>query len=235
MTWSIVACDKASGQLGVAVATKFFASGAIVPFVATKVGAIATQALVNPYYGIDGLQLLRKGLSPGETIEALKSRDGGHAHRQVQIVDAAGRVAAYTGKCCLPWSCHRLGQAFSVAGNMLAGECVVDAAFKAYIQNYGLSFARRLIASMQAGEAAGGDKRGKQSAALIIMGDNEWPVLDLRVDDHQSPLSELGRLERVSEQEWTRYRPFVPTRANPTGVTDHDLIDMAVGASMHEV
>lgn len=235
MTWSIVACDKESGQLGVAIATRFFAAGAIVPFVASKVGAIATQALVNPYYGIDGLQLLRKGFSPDEALETIKSNDAGEAHRQVQIVDAGGNVAGHTGNCCLPWSCHRLGRTFSVAGNMLVGQRVLDDAFQAYVENSGLSFARRLIHAMQAGEAAGGDRRGKQSAALVIMGDNEWPALDLRVDDHQSPLNELDRLERVSQQEWSRYRPFVPTRANPAGVTDHQVIAMAVGAAMHEV
>ena len=235
MTWSMVARDKASGQLGVAVATKFLAAGALVPFIASKVGAIATQALVNPYYGIDGLQLLRKGISPSDALERLKSEDVGHAHRQVQIIDVSGNVAAHTGECCLPWSSHALGNSFSVAGNMLAGQRVVDHAFEAYVKNSALPFARRLIAAMHAGEAAGGDRRGKQSAALIIVGDDEWPALDLRVDDHPSPLSELDRLERVSQHEWVRYRGFVPTRANPAGITDHAVIDAAVGLSMREV
>jgi uncharacterized Ntn-hydrolase superfamily protein len=235
MTWSIVACDKTSGQLGVAVATKFFAVGAIVPFIASKVGAIATQALVNPYYGIDGLQLLRDGHSPADVLRMLRDGDMGQAHRQAQIVDASGNVAAYTGSCCIPWSCHALGDGFSVAGNMMAGQPVVDESFACYSESATLPFARRLIAAMQAGEAAGGDRRGKQSAALIIMGDNEWPALSLRVDDHQSPLSELDRLERISQQEWLRYRQFVPTRSNPSGITDHSLIDAAVGPSMSEV
>jgi uncharacterized Ntn-hydrolase superfamily protein len=235
MTWSVVAYDQASGQLGVAVATRFFAAGALVPFVASKIGAITTQALVNPYYGIDGLQLLRKGHSSGEALQMLKGNDAGQAHRQVQIIDASGQVAVHTGKCCLPWSCHALGDAFSVAGNMLAGQRVIDNVFEVYSCNSALPFPRRLIAAMLAGEAAGGDRRGRQSAALIIMGDNEWPALDLRVDDHPTPLEELDRLERVSRQEWVRYRPFVPTRSNPAGITDHDLIDAAVGPSMGEV
>jgi uncharacterized Ntn-hydrolase superfamily protein len=235
MTWSVVARDKVTGQLGVAVATRFFAAGALVPFVASNVGAIATQALVNPYYGIDGLQLLREGRSSAEALKMLKSNDIGHAHRQVQIIDARGEVAVHTGKYCLPWSSHAAGDAFSVAGNMVAGQRVIDDAFEAYIRNSELPFARRLIAAMLAGEAAGGDRRGRQSAALIIVGDDEWPALDLRVDDHRTPLDELDRLERVSQAEWIRYRPFVPTRSNPAGITDHDIIDAAVGPSMHEV
>jgi uncharacterized Ntn-hydrolase superfamily protein len=235
MTWSVVARDKVTGQLGAAVATRFFAVGAMVPFVASNVGAIATQALVNPYYGIDGLQLLREGQSSADALEMLKSSDVGQAHRQVQIINARGDVAVHTGKYCLPLSCHAVGDAFSVAGNMLAGQRVIDDAFEAYIRNSELPFARRLITAMLAGEAAGGDRRGRQSAALIIMGDNEWPALDLRVDDHPSPLDELDRLERVSQEEWVRYRPFVPTRNNPAGITDHDVIDAAVGPSMHEL
>jgi uncharacterized Ntn-hydrolase superfamily protein len=235
MTWSVVARDNATGQLGVAVATRFFAAGAMVPFVASNVGAIATQALVNPYYGIDGLQLLREGRSSADALEILKSNDDGHAHRQVQIIDARGEAAVHTGKYCLPWSCHAVGDAFSVAGNMLAGQRVIDDAFEAYIRNSELPFARRLIAAMLAGETAGGDSRGRQSAALIIVGDNEWPALDLRVDDHPAPLDELDRLERVSQREWVRYRPFVPTRDSPAGITDHSLIDAAVGPSMFEV
>src|SRR3954469_5584243 len=112
MTWSVVARDKATGHLGVAVATRFFAAGAIVPFVASNVGAIATQALVNPYYGIDGLRLLREGRSSREALELLKGNDLGEAHRQVQIVDASSQVAVHTGKYCLPWSGHAVGDGF---------------------------------------------------------------------------------------------------------------------------
>jgi uncharacterized Ntn-hydrolase superfamily protein len=118
---------------------------------------------------------------------------------------------------------------------MLAGPRVVDDAAEAYLKHSALPFARRLIAAMQAADAAGGDSRGRQSAALIIMGDDEWPVLDLRVDDHPNPLSELDRLERVSHREWVPYRPFVPTRNNPAGVTDYEVIDAAVGPAMREV
>jgi uncharacterized Ntn-hydrolase superfamily protein len=235
MTWSVVACDKASGQVGVAVATRFFAAGALVPFVAGKIGAIATQALVNPYYGIDGLRLLREGHSPHEAMEILRRDDAGEAHRQVQIVDACGRVAVHTGQACLPHACHATGDHFSIAGNMLASKRVVEDAFEAYTRSSALPFPRRLIAAMIAGEAAGGDRRGRQSAALIIAGEHEWPALDLRVDDHPSPLDELDRLERISHREWAPYRRFVPTRGNPAGITDHDMIDAAVGTSAGEM
>ncbi|HEV7880936.1 DUF1028 domain-containing protein [Bradyrhizobium sp.] len=228
MTWSIIARDSATGHFGIAVATKFFAVGARVPHIAAGVGAIATQALVNPYYGIDGLKLLRKGKSPRETIEMLRAADSGHASRQMQIMDARGHVAAYTGSDCVDWCGHVEGGSFSIAGNMLAGARVLDDTAAAYIANDKLPFARRLIAAMRAGEAAGGDKRGKQSAALLIHGDEEWSDLDLRVDDHADPLNELERLERVSRERWVHFRQFLPTRKNPAGVTDRATIDATI-------
>src|SRR5258708_29988686 len=173
MTWSIIARDSEAGHFGIAVATRFFAVGARVPFIAAGIGAIATQALVNPYYGIDGLKLLREGQSPRDIIETLKATDSGHAHRQLHIMDAGGRIAAYTGAACVEWCGHLEGQDpegnhFSIAGNRLAGAQLLDDTAAAYNANATLPFARRLIAAMQAGEAAGGDKRGKQSAALLI-------------------------------------------------------------------
>src|SRR5580692_600113 len=120
MTWSIIAQDNATGQIGIAVATKFFAVGARVPHIAPRIGAIATQALVNPYYGIDGLKLLREGRAPHEIIEILIAMDAGHASRQLHVMDAGGRIAAYTGKDCVDWCGHLDGDGFSIAGNMLA-------------------------------------------------------------------------------------------------------------------
>jgi uncharacterized Ntn-hydrolase superfamily protein len=153
----------------------------------------------------------------------------------VQIVDARGRVAVYTGSGCLPCAWHAAGDDFSVAGNILASQRVVDDAFEAYIRSSALPFPRRLIDAMIAGEAAGGDRRGRQSAALIIAGEDEWPALHLRIDDHPDPLDELDRLKRKSHREWVPYRRFVPTRSNRAGITDHDVIDAAVGPSMGEV
>jgi uncharacterized Ntn-hydrolase superfamily protein len=232
MTWSIIARDSATGHFGIAVATRFFAVGARVPYVAAGVGAIATQALVNPYYGIDGLKLLREGKSPHDVIEMLKAADSGHASRQLHIMDVTGRIAAYTGADCVDWCGHVEGQGFSIAGNMLAGASVLHDTAATYITNEKLPFAQRLIAAMYAGEAAGGDKRGKQSAALLIHCNEEWSALDLRVDDHTDPLGELERLEQVSRERWVHFRQFLPTRVNPAGVTDRKIIDATVEAAI---
>jgi uncharacterized Ntn-hydrolase superfamily protein len=232
MTWSIIARDNATGHFGIAVATRFFAVGARVPYIAAGFGAIATQALTNPYYGIDGLKLLRDGKSPREIADALKAADGGRESRQLHIMDASGHVAAFTGAECVDWCGHIEAQGFSIAGNMLAGPRVVDDTAAAYIANEKLPFAQRLIAAMCAGEAAGGDKRGRQSAALLIHGEDEWSDLDLRVDDHTDPLSELGRLEQVSRERWVHFRQFLPTRTNPAGVTDRSIIDATIEAAI---
>ena len=231
MTWSIIAKDNATGQFAIAVATRFFAVGARVPHIAARIGAIATQALINPYYGIDGLKLLREGRAPGEIVELLIASDAGRESRQLHIMDASGRVAAYTGKECVDWCGHVEGDGFSIAGNMLAGAGVLDDTAKAYVANESMPFARRLIAAMRAGEAAGGDKRGRQSAALLIYGEEEWSNLDLRVDDHADPLAELERLEAVSRERWTQFRHFLPTRKNPAGITDRATIEAGIAAS----
>ncbi len=232
MTWSIIARDNSTGQFGVAVATRFFAVGARVPHIAAGIGAIATQALVNPYYGIDGLKLLREGRTPRETVETLIAADNGRESRQLHIMDAGGRIAARTGCECVDWCGHIEGKGFSIAGNMLAGARVLDDTAKAYIANETLPFAQRLIAAMRAGEAAGGDKRGKQSAALLIYGDEEWSALDLRVDDHSDPLCELARLEQVSRERWVHFRQFLPSRKNPAGITDREIIDAGIEAAI---
>jgi uncharacterized Ntn-hydrolase superfamily protein len=232
MTWSIIARDETTGRFGIAVATKFFAVGSRVPYIASGFGAIATQALVNPYYGIDGLKLLREGKNPREIVETLIAADAGQGSRQLHIMDAAGRIASHTGKDCVDWCGHVEGNGFSIAGNMLAGPQVLDETAKAYTYANALPFAQRLIAALFAGEAAGGDKRGKQSAALLIHGNDEWSDLDLRVDDHADPLAELARLEQVSRERWVHFRPFMPTRQNPAGVTDRATIDAGVEAGI---
>jgi uncharacterized Ntn-hydrolase superfamily protein len=232
MTWSIIAKDSATGQIGIAVATKFFAVGARVPHVAAGFGGIATQALVNPYYGIDGLSLLRDGKSPREIVATLLAADDGRESRQLHVMDANGRIAAHTGKDCVDWCGHLAGDGFSIAGNMLAGAEVLSETAKAYVANENLPFPRRLIAALRAGEAAGGDKRGKQSAALLIHDREEWSALDLRVDDHADPLAELERLERVSRERWVHFRKFLPTRQNPAGITDRATIDAGIETAL---
>jgi uncharacterized Ntn-hydrolase superfamily protein len=232
MTWSIIARDDATGQFGIAVATRFFAVGARVPHIAAGIGGIATQALVNPYYGIDGLRLLRDGRKPRDVVDTLIAADSGHESRQLHIMDSGGRIAAHTGRECVDWCGHIEGNGFSIAGNMLTGARVLDDTAEAYIANQSLPFAQRLIAAMRAGEAAGGDKRGRQSAALLIHGDEEWSALDLRVDDHADPLGELARLEKVSRERWVHFRQFLPTRKNPAGITDRQTIDTGIEAAI---
>jgi uncharacterized Ntn-hydrolase superfamily protein len=232
MTWSIIARDNATGQFGIAVATKFFAVGARVPHIAAGFGGVATQALVNPYYGIDGVKLLRGGREPRDIINTLIAADPGRESRQLHIMDADGRIASHTGHDCVDWCGHIEGKSFSIAGNMLAGAQVLDDTAKAYLANENLPFAQRLIAAMRSGEAAGGDKRGKQSAALLIHGEEEWSDLDLRVDDHVDPLTELERLEQVSRERWVHFRQFLPTRKNPAGITDRATIDAGIEAAI---
>jgi uncharacterized Ntn-hydrolase superfamily protein len=164
-------------------------------------------------------------------METLIAADAGHASRQLHIMDASGRIAAYTGKDCVDWCGHLAGDGFSVAGNMLAGGRVLDDTANAYLANENMPFARRLIAAMRSGEAAGGDKRGKQSAALLIYGEEEWSDLDLRVDDHTDPLAELERLETVSRERWVHFRKYLPSRSNPAGITDRSIIDAGIEAA----
>ena len=232
MTWSIIARDKATGSFGIAVATKFFAVGARVPYIAAGVGAVATQALVNPFYGSNGLRLLREGKPAHAVVEALVAADAGRDHRQLHIIDASGRIAAHTGAACIAWNGHIHGDGFSIAGNMLAGPRVLDDTAAAYLANAALPFPRRLIAAMRAGEAAGGDKRGKQSAALLIYGEEDWSDLDLRVDDHAEPLAELQRLESISRERWMAFRRCLPNRRDPVGITDRSLIEQEIARTL---
>ncbi|HEY7246962.1 MAG TPA: DUF1028 domain-containing protein [Xanthobacteraceae bacterium] len=225
MTWSIIARDRDSAQLGIAVASRFFAVGAVVPHVRSHAGAIATQALVNSFYGTEGLRLLQEGRSSPDVVSAVTTADPGREHRQVHAMDLHGRIGAHTGRECIRWCGHLAATDFSVAGNMLAGAGVLETTAEVYERNAGLPFPRRLIAAMRAGEAAGGDKRGRQSAALVLCGEQDWPDLDLRVDDHADPLAELERLERVSRELFVPFRRLVPNRRDRVGLTDHKAIE----------
>lgn len=228
MTWSIVARDPETGAFGVAIATRFFAVGALCPHARSGVGALATQALVNPIFGPRGLDLLEAGLPPAEVVARLLAADEGHEHRQLHMIGARGRLAQHTGAYCIGWCGHRGGTGYSVAGNMLAGGGVVEETANAYEANGRLPLAERLIAAMDAGQAAGGDKRGKQSAALRICTSEVYPRLDLRVDDHPEPLAELRRLYEVSRQIFEPFMAFLPSRAHPAGVYDRAVIDAEV-------
>ncbi len=227
MTWSIVARD-ASGAFGVAIASRFFAVGALCPAARSFKGALSSQALMNPLYVRDGLAALEAGTSASRIVARLTAADPGRDVRQFHVVDAAGRAAAHTGSKCIEWCGHLAGDGFSVAGNMLAGAQVIERCARAYEDNAALAFAERLIAAMDAGEAAGGDKRGKQAAALLVCTTEDYPFLDLRVDDHAEPLAELRRLHGVSLE---RFQPFVSclaSRENAAGVTDRAAIEAEI-------
>ncbi|MDP2329480.1 MAG: DUF1028 domain-containing protein [Reyranella sp.] len=232
MTWSIIFHERSTGRIGIAVATKFFAVGARVPNIEPQKGAVCTQALTNPLYGPRGLRLIREGIGAADIVRLLIAPDAGREHRQLHVMGADGRFAAHTGAECVPWCGHWIGDDHSVAGNMLAGPAVVSETVRVLRERTDLALPRRLIAAMRAGEAAGGDKRGKQSAALVIYGDQEYSELDLRVDDHIEPLLELARLEAVSRERWTHFRAFVPTRENPAGIFERAEIDAGIERSL---
>ena len=224
MTWSLIARDS-SGAFGVVVASKFFAVGALCPHARSSVGALATQALVNPLYAAPALDGLGLGQSPASIIERLTAADEGRDHRQLHLIGASGQAAGYTGSACIDWCGHRAGVGYSVAGNMLAGPQVIEATALAYEAHAQLPFAERLITALAAGEAAGGDKRGKQSAALVIYRDQDFAWLNLRVDDHADPLGELNRLYAVAKERYLHVAETMPTRDNPSGMIDRREID----------
>ncbi|MEM0096678.1 MAG: DUF1028 domain-containing protein [Candidatus Bathyarchaeia archaeon] len=201
-TYSIVAYDFETGELGVAVQSRYFSVGSVVPWAEAGVGAVATQSFVNVSYGPRGLELLERGLTAREVVEKLVGEDEGREYRQLGVVDAKGNAATYTGSKCLEWAGGRTGRGYAAQGNILANENVVRAMAEAYESARG-SLAERLVAALDAGENAGGDARGKQSAALLVVkkdagrGGYGDRFIDLRVEDHTDPVSELKRLLRL--------------------------------------
>src|SRR3989440_2335713 len=199
-TYSIVACDLDAGQWGVAVQSKFLAVGSVVPWAEPHVGAIATQSYANPRYGPDGLALLRVGKSAQETVDALTSADEGRDDRQVGIVDAQGGAATFTGSGCHDWAGGRTGDGYAAQGNILVSAATVDALATTFEANGHLELPERLIECLAAAQAAGGDRRGQQSASLLVVEKNAGyanlsdTVVDLRVDDHERPVAELRRI-----------------------------------------
>jgi uncharacterized Ntn-hydrolase superfamily protein len=199
-TFSIAACDLDAGQWGVATQSKFLAVGSVVPWAEPGVGAVATQAYANPRYGPDGLALLRGGASAEETVAALTEADDGREHRQVGVVDAQGGSASFTGGKCFDWAGGRTGPCFAAQGNILVGEETVAALATTFTGTAGRPLAERLLECLAAAQAAGGDRRGQQSAALLVVErDGGYAamsdvLIDLRVDDHAQPIAELARL-----------------------------------------
>lgn len=230
MTWSIVARDTRTGHLGIAVASRFFAVGGIVPHICGNVGAVATQAFVSPLYGTDGLSMLAAGHAPDEIVRTLTLRDEGRDQRQLHLIDASGRNAAFTGTRCIDWAGHLIDENVSAAGNMLAGPQVIAETLETFKKLADRPLVERLLEAMRAGEDAGGDKRGRQSAALVIYRDQDYPWLNIRADDHPDPLAELGRLFAVAQERYLHVAEIMPTRQNPAGMIDRSEIDRKIAA-----
>ena len=228
MTWSIIARDPASGAFGVAIATRFFAVGALCPHAASGVGALSTQALMNPHYGKQGLDLLRSGVPAPDVVKRLIAPDEGREHRQLHVIDAAGRIGQHTGAACVDWCGATSGEGYSVAGNMLAGKDVIGLTARMYEENAQLDFADRLILALHAGDAAGGDKRGKQSAALIVYTIEEYPALSIRVDDHSEPIAELRRLYEKAHERFIPFMRCGPRKAQPWGTFDRQELEKKI-------
>ncbi len=231
MTFSVVAFDEKTGRIGVAVASRFLAVGARNAFARTGVGAIASQGLINPYWGPRGLALMAAGASAADAVRMLCTADDGRETRQLVMMDRHARFAAFTGTLAGDISGHRIGKTFAVAGNLLASDDVLSAMAHTMEQS-DLPFARRLVATLQAGEKVGGDRRGKQSASLLVHDGEEYSLYDLRVDDHPDPLKELARLEVVARERWVHVRKVLPSRALPDGITNPADIDDAIAASI---
>jgi uncharacterized Ntn-hydrolase superfamily protein len=204
-TYSIAACDLGAGEWGVATQSKFLAVGSVVPWAEPHIGAIATQAYANPRYGPEGLDLLRAGRSAEEVVAALTEADGDSEHRQLGVVDAEGRGATFTGTECNNWAGGRVGHGYAAQGNILVSGDTVDAIAAAFEATAGRRLAERLIECLAAGQAAGGDSRGQQSAALLVVakdggyGGLSDVLVDLRVDDHEHPIPELQRLYELHQ------------------------------------
>lgn len=219
-TFSITArCDR-TGELGIAVSTAVPGVGMLCPFVQAGVGAVATQSFVNPYLGIWGLEYLAQGHSASETLELLKQRDEGLDLRQFAVVDRQGGSAAFSGSGCDGWYGHLTGQDFAVAGNMLVGSATLEAMQERFTHSDPLPLVERLLEALQAGQDAGGDKRGKQSAAVKVYSTEHYPLVDLRVDEHTDPVPELQRVYNVAKEKLLPLIGMLPSLAHPTGLFD---------------
>jgi uncharacterized Ntn-hydrolase superfamily protein len=254
-TYSIVACDLEAAQWGVAVQSKFLAVGSVVPWAEPFAGAIATQSYANPRYGPDGLALLREGCSAAEVVEKLTSADQGRAERQIGVVDGAGRAATFTGQGCHEWAGGRTGDGYAAQGNILASDATVDALAATFESNSHLELAERLIECLAAAQAAGGDRRGQQSASLLVVEKDGGyaklsdTLVDLRVDDHERPIAELQRLFELHtelfgttpREDWVAVDDALAAelrdrleRLGYTGELDNAFVDWAGTANLEE-
>ena len=219
-TFSITARCPRTGMLGVGVCTAIPAVGAICPFVKPRVGAIASQSFANPYLGIDGLALLEQGHTAQSAVDRLIAADPGRARRQLSVVDGAGNAAAFTGQDCIPWHGDHVGPGYVVAANMMVDATTVEAMVEAFEASRDEALPERLLRALEAGDATGGDYRGRQSAALLVYDTEAYPSHSLRVDEHRQPVPELRRVFAVCQQQLYPWLGTLPTRTNPLGTAD---------------
>lgn len=224
MTFSIVARCPRSGQFGVAAATAMPAVGKLLSHAAAGAGAVATQAQVNPYLGLDGLQLLRQGLSANEALQRLKVTDPCMELRQCALIDAQGDSVCWTGEKCIPWAGSLVGEQFCVQGNRLVGPQVLDAVAEAFRRTEKRPLIERLIEALAAGDRCGGDRHGESSAVIYVVDQEEYPLWDIRVDHHLDPLAELRRLHKVFARDVLPEILAMPTRDNPAGLAAEDSV-----------
>jgi uncharacterized Ntn-hydrolase superfamily protein len=238
MTYSLIAREPETGAFAVAVASRFFAVGAWIPNIRDSRSAVATQAFVSPLWGIEGADRIAAGEAPASVLADLKARDAGHAMRQWHGMGVDGVAVAHTGEGCVAWAGHAAAPNVSVAGNMLTGPEVVADTLAAFLDNGALPLAERMLAAMEAGERAGGDARGRQSAALRIHSGEAYPWIDIRADDHADPLAELRRLLGVAGERFLLFSRGVPTGADFSGALDrkpiNDAIEQAEAARIAE-
>lgn len=219
-TFSISARCERTGELGVTVSTKVPAVGGICPFIEPGVGAVSTQAWVNPYLGPRILAELRAGLPAAEALRRVMDAEIDPEIRQVGVVDGRGGSAAFTGSGTDAWTGHRTGPGYSIQGNMLVSEETVAAMEQAFLESRGERLVERLMRALEAGQAAGGDRRGRQSAALKVYGEEDYPIVDLRADEHPDPVVELRRILEVAKKELFPFVDVLPTKKNPRGNLD---------------
>lgn len=216
-TFSIVAHCPRTGMLGVAVSTAVPAVGAICPYLKAGVGAVSTQSWVNPYLAIEALRLMEIGKSAPEALDAVLAGDDARDVRQIGVVDAQGRSGAWSGAGCTKWFGHVVGQGFAAQGNMLTGGACIEAMAGAFRDSEALDLAERMMRALESGQAVGGDKRGKQSAALKVCHTEDYAWLDLRVDEHPQPVAELRRILTIARMQLLPFIEGMPKRGAPSG------------------
>ncbi|WP_371348583.1 DUF1028 domain-containing protein [Ancylobacter sp. IITR112] len=226
MTFSIVARCPATGRLGVAVATAVPAVGSLCPFTRPKLGAVSTQSWVNPYLALGVLDAIAGGATARAALSAVLAEDGARELRQIGVVDAAGEAGAFTGADCTPWCGQEIGDGFAVQGNMLTGPEVIDAMVSAFRASDSQPLDERLMRALEAGDAAGGDRRGRQSASLRVQGEEDYCALDLRVDEHAQPVTELRRVLEIARLQLVPFIDGMPRRGHAAGPAPESVTSM---------